>query len=107
MWLPFRTPSLLTLLSEVQLLDDCTIAVDVNLLQITEEITSVTDHLQKTAAAVVVLHVGLQVLGQVVDAVGQNSDLNFGGTGVTLVDGILGNDCLLFSVGHGSFHLSK
>jgi len=97
------TPFLLTLLSDVQLLDDCTIAVDINLLQITEEVTSVTNHLQKTAAAVVVLHVGLQVLGQAVDAVGQNSDLNLRGTCVTLVDGILGNDCLLFGVCHGFF----
>ena len=98
-----HTPFLLTLLSDVQLLDDCTIAVDVNLLQITEEVASVTNHLQKTAAAVVVLHVGLQVLGQAVDAVGQNSDLNLRGTCVTLMDGILGNDCLLFGVCHGFF----
>ena len=61
------------------------------------------DHLQKTAAAVVVLLVGLQMLGQAVDAEGQNGDLYLGGTGVTLVDGILGNDGLLFLVGHGFF----
>lgn len=65
------------------------------------------DHLVKTAAAVVVLLVGLQMLGQAVDAVGQNGDLYLRGTGVTLVDGVLGNDCLLFLVGHGFFHLSK
>ena len=65
-----------------------------------------TDHLQKTAAAVVVLLIGLQMLGQAVDAVGQNSDLYLGRTGVTLVDGILGDDGLLFLVGHGIFHLS-
>ena len=38
-----------------------------------------------------------------VDAEGQNGDLDLGGTGVTLVDGVLGNDCLLFLVGHGFF----
>ena len=59
------------------------------------------DHLEQTAAAVVVLLVGLQMLGQAVDAVGQNGDLYLRGTGVTLVDGVLGNDCLLFLVGHG------
>jgi len=101
-WQPFRTP-LGCLLSQVQLLDDGTVAVDVYLLEVTEEITSVTDHLEQTAAAVVVLHVGLQVLGQAVDAVGQNGNLNLGRTGVTLVDGVLSNDSLLFLVGHGFF----
>ena len=65
------------------------------------------DHLQKTAAAVVILLVHLQMLGQAVDTVGQNSDLNFGGAGVALVSGLLGNDGLLFLGGHGFFTFLK
>ena len=42
-----------------------------------------TDHLEQTTVGMEVLGVLLHVLGQAVDAVGENSDLNFGGTGVT------------------------
>ena len=57
-----------------------------------------TDHLGQTATAVVVVGVALEVLGKVVDAVGQNGDLNLGRTGVALVDRILLNDCLLYKI---------
>ena len=102
-----RFPLLQSLLSDVQLLDDRTIALNVNLLQITQQVSSVTNHLGQTATAVVVVGVALEVLGQVVDAVGQNSDLNLGRTGVAFVDRILLNDCLFFLSGHDVFHLSK
>ena len=66
-----------------------------------------TNHLGQTATAVVVVGVALEVLGQVVDAVGQNSDLNRGRSGVAVVDRLLLNDCLFFLSGHDVFHLSK
>lgn len=91
------------LLSQIQLCDDGTVTLDVHLLEVAQEVTAVTDHLQKTPTAVVILHVGSQVLGQGVDAVGQDRDLNLGGACVTLVDGILLDDCLLFCCGHGNF----
>ena len=55
-----------------------------------------TDHLEQTTVGMEVLGVLLHVLGQAVDAVGENSDLNFGGTGVALVGRVLGNDLVLF-----------
>ena len=39
----------------------------------------------------VVVLVGLEVLGQVRDTLGEDSDLNLGGTGVTLVGSVLGD----------------
>ena len=65
-----------------------------------------TDHLQHAAAAVVVLVVALEVLGQRVDAMRQDRDLNLRGAGVTLVGGVLRNDSLLFFFQHGFIHLS-
>ena len=55
-----------------------------------------TAHLEQTTVGMEVLGVLLHVLGQAVDAVGENSDLNFGGTGVALVGRVLSNNLVLF-----------
>ena len=47
----------------------------------------------------VVMLVGLEVLGQMVDTSGQQSNLDLRRTGVTLVDGCLGDDGLLIDSG--------
>ncbi len=96
---------LLRLLSDVQLFDDRAVTLDIGLLQVVQKVSSVTNHLQKSAAAVVVLVVGLEVLGQIVNSVGQNCDLYLGRTRVTLVRRVGFNNCLLFVFQH-SFHLS-
>ena len=55
----------------------------------------------------VVLLVDLQVLGQLVDASGQNGDLNLGRTGVSGVSAVgLNNGSLFVLANHGNFHLS-
>ena len=91
---PLRAPKLL--LAQVQLLDDRAVTLDIDLLQVAKKVSSVADHLQHAAAAVVVLVVGLEVLGKSVDAMGKDRDLNLGRTGVTLVGSILLNNSLLF-----------
>ena len=92
------------LLSQTQLFDDCTVAIDVLLLQVAQKVSSVTDHLQHTAAGVVILGVLLEVLIQFVDTSGQNRDLYFGGTGIGFVGLVGSDDCLLgFLVDHGCF----
>ena len=95
----------LILLSEIQLLDDRTVALDVGLLEVAEKISSVADHLKKSAAAVVVLVIVLEVFSQIVDSVGQKRDLYLGRTRVALVSSVLLNNCLLFVLQH-CFHLS-
>ena len=66
-----------------------------------------TNHLEQTATAVVVLLVCLQMLGQILDPIGQDRNLYFRGACVTLVDGILLNNRLFFFCCHFCFHLSK
>ena len=85
---------LLKLLSETELFNDRTVAVDVSLLKVTEKVSSVTNHLQHTAAAVMVLVVSLEVLGKVLDSVGQKCDLNLGRTCVAFVSGIFFDNSL-------------
>ena len=61
---------------------------------------ALADHLEQATAGMVVVLVFLEVLVQVVDALGQQSDLHLGGTGVALVNRVLGDD---FSFGHFYF----
>ncbi len=91
------------LLSQAELADDRAVTLDVVLLQVVQQASSATDHLLKTAAAVEVLLVDFQVLGQVSDAVGQDSNLYFGRTGVALVSSVLLDDVELCVFLHGIF----
>ena len=96
------------LLSDVQLSDDRTVALDVCLLEVVKKVSSVTYHLKKTATAVVILVVSLEVLVERVDSACENRDLNLRRACVTLVGSILSNDCLLFVLKHHDFfHLSE
>ena len=48
-----------------------------------------------------------QMLGQLIDPGGQDGNLNLGGAGVALVDGVVQDDLgLLFLLNHCVFHLS-
>ena len=68
--------------------------VDVLLLQIGQQIAAAANHLHQAAAAVVIMLVGLEVLGQVVDARGEQRDLDLRGTGV----GSVGTVCSITAV---------
>ena len=105
----FLAPGTLRLLSQVELSDDRTVTLDVVLLQVAQKVSSVADHLLQTSAAVEILGICLEVLGQVSDSGSQDRDLNLGRTGVALMDGIGLNNLLLFIFlhGHGCIHLSK
>ena len=90
------------LLSEPELVDDSTIAGDVLLLEVREKISSVTDHLQEPAAAVVILRVVLEVLVEGVDAAGEDCDLYLGRAGVVLTELVFCDNLLLeFFLNHG------
>jgi hypothetical protein len=60
--------------------------------KVSEELLAQTDHGEQTAAGAVILEVALQVFGEFGDACAQESDLHFGGTGITLFAGILLDD---------------
>ena len=65
-------------LSDAEPLDQCTILLDVVLLDIIEKASALTDHLLKAAARMMILRMLLDVLGELTDALCQNSDLDFG-----------------------------
>lgn len=90
------------LLTEIQLLEQLVILGQVVPLQVVEELATAGGHLQKPAARVEVFAVRAQVLGQVIDASGEQRDLDFGRTGILFVgfvflDDFGFNDCS----GHG------
>src|SRR6187402_2487399 len=88
------------LLTQTQLLDQTVVALDVLLLEVREQAAALVDHHQQAAARMVILVVALEVLGQVADALGEDRDLDFGGTGVALGLGVAGNDFLLLLGGN-------
>ena len=94
---------LTALSSQAKLCNDRAVTLDVVVLQVVEEVSSVSDHLLKTAAAVEVVLVCLQVLGQGRDSVGQKCDLNLRRTGVSLVGSVLLDNALLFVFQHGFY----
>src|SRR3546814_7515341 len=53
-------------------------------MQVIEQAAAAVDHLQQTTTAVVVVLVGLEVLGQVHDAGGEQGDLDFRRAGVVV-----------------------
>ena len=54
-----------------------------------EEATTLTDHFEQATTAVMVLRVGAEVVGEVVDSFGEKGDLHFGRTAVSLVFAVL------------------
>lgn len=88
------------LLAQAKLGAYLAVALDVGLFKVVLKAAAAADHLEQATAGMVVVLVLLEVLVQVVDALGQQSDLHLGGTGVALVDRVLGDD---FSFGHFYF----
>ena len=83
------------LFAQTQLLDQAVVTLDVLLLEVREQAAALVDHHQQAAARMVVLVVVLEVLGQVADALGEDRDLDIGGTGVALALGVVLHDFLL------------
>ena len=76
---------MLQLFSDTEFVDDSTVTVDVFLLEVAEKVSSLTNHFEKTATAMVVLGVLFKVLCELCDSLCENSDLNFGRTCVVFV----------------------
>ena len=71
------------------------------LLQIIEQLAAAACHLQEAAATVKVLAVGAQVLGQMIDASGEERNLDLGRTGVLVVGFVFGDDFWFYYGRHG------
>ena len=73
-----------SLFAKTELRDEIGVTLFVLAPEIIEQRTALVDQHQQAAARMVVLRVGLEVLGQVVDALGKDRDLDFRRTGVAL-----------------------
>ena len=65
------------LLSQTKFLDQFTVALDVDLLQIGKKSSSVSDHDEQSASGVMVLLMALKVFIELVDALCEEGDLYF------------------------------
>ena len=77
------------LVPESQFLNDLAVAVDVRPLHVVQQTAALADHLQQPTAAVMILLVRPEVLGQVVDPLGEERNLDAGRAGVGLVRPVL------------------
>jgi hypothetical protein len=87
------------LAAEAESTDDVPVALDVVVSDIVEKSPATADELQETPSGVMVTFVHLEMLGEVDDALAQNGDLDFVGSGVRLVETVFGDGGLL--VWHG------
>jgi hypothetical protein len=71
--------------AEARLLENLAVALDFCALEVFEESATLADQAQQSAAGVVVLDVGLEVIGQPVDPLREERDLHLGGSGVAVV----------------------
>lgn len=90
---PFGRDSLLL---KAELLDKRVVATLIALLEIAKMSTSISNHLEKTAARVKILLILLEVRRQFVNFTGQNGDLDRNGAGVSVVDGRILDDGRLY-----------
>ena len=97
-------PNFKLLLTDTESCNDRTISFNVLLLEVCQKIAAMTDHFEQSAAGMMILLVDLQMLVELVDAVGLNGDLHFGRTGIAFVSGILFDDSCFLFVCH-FFHL--
>ena len=91
----------LRLLADAESLDRRAIALGALLLEVVEQAAPLADELEQTAAAVMVLLVRLEMLGQLGDPTGEQRDLDLGRSGVLLVLPIVVDDGLLLLAGLG------
>ena len=85
---PFRR-----LLADAQLGDERAITLHILALEIVQQAAALTDHPVEAAGRVLVLGILLQVSGQILDAAGEDGDLDLRGAGVVFV-GAVGVDDL-------------
>ena len=84
------------LFTQAELFNDISVTLNIGLLQIVQEISSLTNKLQQTLTGVEVFFVGLKVTGQLKNTSGQKRDLHFWGTRIIFVLAILNNNFFLF-----------
>lgn len=77
--------------SQSQLGDETSISLHILSAQIVEEATTLANHHQQATPAVVIVLVLTEMLGQMIDPLGEQGDLDFRRAGVTVVGPVLGD----------------
>ena len=72
-------------MAELELLGDRLIPCQIGVVEIIQQRPALADHFEQTTAGTVVFDVLLQMLGQVIDSLGQKSDLHVSGPSVLFV----------------------
>ncbi len=84
------------LLAEVERFDDRAVALDVDLLEILQQLTTLADQAQQGALGAEIVAVALEVLSKVADTVRKQRDLALGRTRVGVRLAVLAEKLLLF-----------
>ena len=69
-------------LAKTELRDECGVALVIFLADVIQQGAALVDHHQEPAAGMIVLRVRLEVGGEIVDSLGEDRDLDLGGSGV-------------------------
>jgi hypothetical protein len=78
-----------SLLSETQFLDDSPVAFYLGRLEVIEKPAALAYHLEQAPSAMVVFLVDPEMLGQILDLLGEKRDLNLWRAGIVVVKSIL------------------
>src|SRR5712664_1750424 len=73
-----------SLLAKPESIEQQAVPVAVRLAQVIQQLAATAHHSQQPATGMMVFYVGLEMIGQVVDARGKQCDLHFGRAGVGL-----------------------
>jgi hypothetical protein len=82
------------LAAQSQTLNELTVASDVDVCEVTQKTTTLTYQQEKTTTRVVVVLVLFEVLGEILDALGKQGNLNLGGSSITGVSCVFFDDRL-------------
>ena len=85
-------PTISNLLSQAETTDQFVVAIDLDALQIIQQAAALADQLEQAAARVIVFLMRLEMIGEFVDALGQERHLNFRRTGIRSVCLVLRNN---------------
>src|SRR3569623_648196 len=83
---------MIELAADAEALDQLLVAALVDALDVVEQRAAGLHQLQQATAGMVILGVGLEVLGQVVDACAEDRNLDFGRAGIVRLGGIFLNE---------------
>lgn len=97
--LPLLEKKVPRLLADAELADHGLVTLGIVFLEVVEQATALADQHEKSAARAVVFLVRLEVLRQLANALAEQSDLNFGTTGVARMRAVLVNEGFLLLSG--------